>query len=113
VTVAAGIRHPFPEAAGLCGYADARSQARWMPMARSSFAAGARLNRAEIRPYVADRPAMMASACSSRIRARQIVALGAMMIPDTLEFLISRLLFGASWRLDYSDSWRVKSVGVE
>jgi len=84
-----------------------------MIMARSSFAAGTRLNRAEIHPYAVDRLIMMASACSSRIRARQIVALGAMMFPDTLRLLFSRLLFGASRQAGYSDSRGVKSVVAE
>lgn len=85
-----------PERRRSCDYADARNQARRMVMACSSFAAGARWNKAEIRPYAADRLLMMASACSSRIRARQIVALGAMMFPDILKLLFGRLLFGAS-----------------
>lgn len=96
-----------------CDYADARSKARRVDAACSSFAAGVRLKKVEIRLYATERPVMMVSACSSRIWARQIVALGAMMFPDTLKLLFGRLLFEASRREWYCEYGKVKSSGME
>jgi hypothetical protein len=72
------------------------------------------LNKARIRAYAADAFVMMASACSSRIRALLAVALGTMMMfPDTFKLLFNRLRLGTSRKAGYSDSLAVKSNGEE
>jgi hypothetical protein len=75
-----------------------------MAVARSTFAAGTGLSDADIRPYMTDGPAMMASDCSGRIPGPPGLALGPMMFPDALRLLFSRPLVGASRQADYSDS---------